>query len=64
MTYEQVNQVEDALREAQNKVEEAGRLLCNEAGDTVGGQMWRDCNALSEKISDVIHVAYKLATED
>lgn len=53
-----VNQIEDALRTAQNAIEEAGRCLCSDPGDTVGGYIWRECTNLSEKIATLIHLAY------
>ena len=39
MTNEQVDKLEAVFREAQNKIEEAGRLLCSERGD-VAPWMW------------------------
>ena len=63
MTNEQVDKLEAALRGAQNKIEEAGRLLCDERGD-VAPWMWGNCNRLSENIAELIHHCWKLRPYD
>jgi len=63
MTNEQVDKLEAVLREAQNKIEEAGRLLCNERGDGAPW-MWGICNRLSENIADLIHHCWKLRPDE
>ena len=40
MTNEQVNKLEEKMREAQAALEEAGRMLCNE--HDAGAQLWAD----------------------
>lgn len=59
MTNEQVDKLEAVLREAQDKVEEAGRLLCDERGG-VAPWMWGLCSRLSEDIAELIHRCWKL----
>ena len=59
MTNEQVDELEAVLREAQDKVEEAGRLLCSERRDCAPW-MWGGCNRLSENIADLINHCWKL----
>lgn len=59
MTDEQVHRLEAVLREAQNKIEEAGRILCSERGNVAPG-MWGGCNRLSEDIAELIHQCWKL----
>ena len=63
MTNEHVDNLEAALREAQDKVEEAGRLLCNERGN-VAPWMWGDCNRLSGNIAELIHQCWKLRPDE
>ena len=64
ITQEQENTIEDCLREAQSKIEEAARLLCSEPGDSVGGEMYRTCYKMAENmIPELIHNAYKLVLE-
>lgn len=58
LTYEEINKFEDLLRIAQDNTEAAGVIMCNEPGDTEGGQLWRDCNKVSELLADMIHRAY------
>ena len=60
MTHEEVNTLEDTLREVQNKAEEAGRMVCSQPGNTVGGWIWDRCGAISELVSNMIHESYKL----
>ena len=61
MKDETVDKIEDNIRQAQNLLEEAARLLCNEPGDTLGGKLW---TLLSNKACEVaellIRYTYKL----
>lgn len=58
-TNEDVNNMEDMLRDAQNKVEAVARMVCSSHNETAI-QLWRNCSNLSEKIADAIHPLYKL----
>lgn len=57
MTDEEVNKFEELLREAEAKVEEAGRMICNVPGC---GDIWRKCNDAVEAIGAPIHQSYRL----
>lgn len=59
LTMEQVNEYENALREAQKWVEKAGRIVCSAEGEAAS-HAWTRCNSHSEDISDTIHSAYLL----
>lgn len=64
MTNEQVDKLETVLREARDKVEEAGRLLCSERRDCAPW-MWGCCNRISEDIADrLIHYCWKLRPDE
>ena len=62
MTHEQVDKLESLLREAQEKVEEAGRIVCSERGE-YASRVWARCNSHSKDISDTIHSCYRLRPE-
>ena len=62
MTHEQVDKLEALLREAQEKVEEAGRIVCGERGEDAS-HVWARCNSHSNDISDTIHGCYRLRPE-
>ena len=59
VTDNEICEFEDILREAQARVEEAGRIMCKAPGDTVGGQLWRKCTDMSDSIADMIHLAFR-----
>lgn len=64
VTEEDICKFEDLLREAQARVEEAGRIMCKAPGDTVGGRLWRNCTGMSESIGDLIHQAFRANDTD
>ena len=60
MPNETVNKIEDNIRQAQNLLEEAARLLCNEPGNTPGGAIWSFLAKKSEEIVEPLNYTYKL----
>ena len=63
LTHEQVDALEDKLREAEKALEEAGRILCPIPGG-VAPQLWRDTNRLIGGVREIIHECYKLRPEE
>ena len=63
MSHEEVNQIEDLLRTAQNAVEEAARKLCSSHNPTAI-MLWGSLGQISESCADVIHQTYKLRKFD
>ena len=60
MTNEQVNEMEEALREAEAKVEKACQLMCNEPQDTDGKrEVWAAMQNALANIDVAIHEAYQ-----
>ena len=57
LTHEQVNKFEELLREAEAKIEEAGRMICNVQGC---GDIWNMCNDAAEAVAKPIHQSYRL----
>lgn len=60
MKNETVDKIEDNIRQAQNLLEEAARLLCNEPGDSIGGAIWSFLAKKSEEIVVPLNYTYKL----
>ena len=54
MTHEQVNAIQDSLRDIQRSIEDVGAAVCDVRGD-VGPKVWGKLNALSEEIAALIH---------
>lgn len=63
MTDEEVDNLENILRKAQDKIEEAGRLLCNTRGDCAPW-MWGRCGLISDNIANLIGHCWKLRPEE
>lgn len=63
MTHEEVNKLEDVLRKAEENLEEAGRILCNEATPEANGIRGTILGMLGV-ISEDIHDCYKLRPWD
>ena len=63
MTHEQVDELENTLREAQDVIEKAGRMLCSVSGET-GPQLWSKINSIDAEIAEVIHKCYRLRPHD
>ena len=59
MTDEQVNEMEQLIREAQEKMEKVGRMVCSN-DDPVAIQTWVSARRIGEKIGEMIHPLYKL----
>lgn len=65
MTNEQVNEMEEALREAEAKVEKACQLMCNEPQDTDGKrEVWASMQQALAHIDVAVHGAYLLRPEE
>lgn len=61
MTDEQVNKLEEKLRQAEAILEEAGRMLCNEHGE--GAEMWRKITyEILPANAELLHRTYLLRT--
>ena len=60
LTNEQVNKFEELLREAEAKIEEAGRMICGVRGCS---DIWNLCNDAVEAVAKPIHQSYKLRPE-
>lgn len=63
ITNDQVNEIEDKLRQAQKLVEECGAAIC---GERAGGapKIWNDINSASNDISLVMFQLWQLRPED
>ena len=61
MTNEEVDKIENSLREIEKLVEEQGRRICS-APDK--GEDWRYCNKYLEGVADLIHGAYRFRWMD
>lgn len=59
MTNEEVNAMEELLRQAQEKVEAAGRMVCSSHNETAIAA-WHALTNMTAGIADVIHTLYKL----
>jgi len=55
-----VNKIENNVRKAQDLLEEAARLLCNEPGDTPGGILWTLLSNKSQEIASAFNYTYRL----
>ena len=63
MTHEQVDAIEDKLRDAQKLVEECGAAICGEQG--YHASLLRNAiTSLSNKIGDAIHQMWRLRPEE
>ena len=62
MTNEQVNEMEDKLRKAQNLIEECGAEICGERGEKAAS-IWNILTIASNGIGDIIHELYVLRPE-
>jgi len=60
MKDETVDKIEENIRQAQNLLEEAARLLCNEPGDTPGGAIWTFLSRKAEEIVEPLNYTYRL----
>ena len=63
MSNEVVDDLEAALRGAQEMVEEAGRTICSEHGE-VASKMWHRITQMSNDIGDVLHETWRLRPEE
>lgn len=63
MTHEQVDAIENKLRDAQNLVEECGDAICGERGENASN-LWNALTLLSDEIGDAIHAMWRLRTEE
>ena len=63
LTHENVDVLEQYLRDAERDLEHAGQILCSVSGD-VGPQLWHKINELINGVQGVIHQAYLLRPLD
>jgi hypothetical protein len=63
MTHEQVDSIEDKLRQAQKLVEECGAAICEERGE-YASELWNNLTPLSSAIGDAIHQMWRLRPEE
>lgn len=63
MTHEQVDDIENKLRAAQNIVEECGAAICGEQGYHAS-LLWNALTSLSNEIGDAIHQMWRLRPEE
>lgn len=63
MTHEQVDAIENKLRDAQNLVEECGDAICGERGYHAS-LLWNALTSLSNEIGDAIHQMWRLRPEE
>ena len=63
LTHEEVDMLEQHLRDAERDLEHAGQILCSVSGD-VGPQLWNKINELINGVQGVIHQAYLLRPLD
>ena len=59
MTDEEVNAIEDKLRQAQKLIEEAGQAVCSVRGK-YAPELWNKLTMMSNDIGELIHSAWKL----
>lgn len=63
LTHEEVDVLEQYLRDSERDLEHAGQILCSVSGD-VGPQLWHKINQLISGVQGVIHQAYLLRPLD
>ena len=63
MTNEQIDAIEDKLRQAQNIVEECGAAICGEGGEHAS-MLWNALTSMSNEIGDAIHEMWRLRPEE
>ena len=63
MTDAEVDKMENLLREAQGKVEEAGRIVCSHGGE-YAAHAWSRCTSTAEDIGDIIHFLFRLRPDE
>ena len=63
MTHEQVDDIENKLRAAQNIIEECGAAICEERGENAS-KLWNSLTSMSNEIGDAIHEMWRLRPED
>ena len=62
MTNEQVDEIENKLRQAQNLVEECGAAICGERGEKAAS-LWDIMTSAANVIGDIIHELYVIRPE-
>lgn len=62
MTHEQVDKIENKLRQAQNLIEECGAEICGERGEKAV-PLWNIMTIAANGIGDIIHELYVLRPE-
>lgn len=63
MTNEEVNEIENKLRQAQKLVEEAGQIVCNAHGK-YAPEIWNKLTVMANDIGELIHPLWKLRPEE
>ena len=63
MTHEQVDAIENKLRQAQNIIEECGAAICGEQGYHAA-LLWNALTSLSNKIGAAIYAMWHLRPEE
>lgn len=63
MTNEEVDDMEKALRGAQEMVEEAGRIICSVQGETAS-RTWHKITQLANDIGGVLRETWRLRPEE
>lgn len=60
MKDETVDKIEENIQKAQNLLEEAARLLCNEPGNTIGGKLWTLLAGKADEVAESFNYTYRL----
>jgi hypothetical protein len=63
MTNEEVNEIENKLRQAQKLVEEAGQIVCSAHGK-YAPEIWSNLTKAAGEIGELIHPLWKLRPEE
>lgn len=63
LTHEQVDELEQKLREAQNAIEAAAQMVCGVGGED-GSHIYNRLASSANDIGDVIHGCFRLRPED
>lgn len=63
MTHEQIDEIENKLRQAQNLIEECGAAICDER-DGWAPELWRRLTSASNDVGDIICDCWHLRPEE
>ena len=63
MTHEQIDEIENKLRQAQNLIEECGAAICNER-ENGAPEIWNHLTSMANDVGDTIYGLWRLRPEE